>query len=108
MCQFQKLYFDNNGYVVRCKDCNTYQIAYQGALLNFSPAELDEFKSEIRKKLDHTHPGHPAKTKCIILNLQSESMKLILTLEETNILWDILEEADTEFKTTTLIEMFCQ
>jgi hypothetical protein len=33
VCNFQSLYMNDDGYVVRCKECGPYQLGFSSALL---------------------------------------------------------------------------
>ncbi|HEX5155317.1 MAG TPA: DUF6686 family protein [Parafilimonas sp.] len=105
-CDFEHLYFTSNGYVVYCKNCGCYQIAFNTTLLTLT--EKDFFvlcKMALNKyaAIDYILDDD---TKSIIIETPAAGMCLILSAKEAAELCYMLEEADTEIKALALIKMF--
>ncbi len=106
MCNFQTFYSGNDGYVVRCKDCGMYQIAYSGVLLILSSKNFEILRSTVKNKCTEENNLMYPNTKTIVIPTPSKDVKMLLTPKETAVFSTILEEADTEEKTISLLELF--
>ena len=51
MCDFQKLVFNEHGYVVRCNYCSHYQLGFGTAMLTLSQADFRSFIQLIEEKI---------------------------------------------------------
>ena len=43
-CEYQSLYRGNDGYVVRCKHCGSYQLAFAGIMLLLEDEDFQAFR----------------------------------------------------------------
>lgn len=106
MCEFQSLYFDDDGYVLRCKQCGQYQVGFGTTMLIFTYFEFQEFYKLLKYKFDNMgQPGSPH-SKTVILRTPSHGVCIMLTQKEASRFFEILEEADNEAKALTLIRLF--
>jgi hypothetical protein len=106
MCQFQSLYFDDDGYVVRCKQCDHYQIAFGSTMLTLAQKDFETICQIVKHKCAEENFEFAGHAKCIIIPTPSGGVHLLLTKEEANRFNDILEEADNEAKAQCLISLF--
>lgn len=108
MCEFQSLYFADDGYVVRCGKCGHYQLAFASSMLNMTE---DEYKNICRavkiKAAEPDHYNNPS-AKCVVIPTASKSTCLLLTRAEAARLQEILEDADTEEKALAMLSLFRQ
>lgn len=106
MCEFQSLYFGDDGYVVRCKKCGHYQIAYSSSMLNLPAEDFKKLCSIVKKKHfeEDFYNNHCAKS--VVIPTPSNGMYMLFTKKETMRLHEILEEADNEEQALNLISLF--
>lgn len=107
MCRFQSLYFNDDGYVVYCKQCNRYQLAFGSTLLTLKPHDFIVFcnvvKTKCREENDLSGAEH---SKTVVIPAPCDGMYMLLTKKEAHLFHRILEEADTEMKTQQLLGLF--
>ena len=105
-CDFRSLYCGDNGYVVRCMQCNHYQIAFLSTMLTLKEQEFKGFCQQVRYKAEECLGNANPRSKIIMIGTPSQSVHLILTTTELKQLHQILEEADCEMRTLELLELF--
>ena len=107
MCHYQTLYHnDSIGYVVRCPECEKIQIGYGNLMVTFGSADFEDFRwwlAKVRK--EQARPQSPS-LRCIVIPTPCEGMKLLLSMRELDDFDAMLEAADTELKSLTLIGLF--
>lgn len=106
MCQFQSLYFEDDGYVVRCKQCNNYQLAFGNMMITLSQHDFDIMCKAVQHKCAEENFTFSGYAKCIVVPTPSNGMHLLLTKKELTRFNEILEEADNEAKAQSLISLF--
>jgi hypothetical protein len=107
MCQFQSLYFNDDGYVVYCKKCNRYQLAFGSSLLTLKPGDFTVFCNVVKRKCREEHDFSTAEhSKTVVIPTPCNGMYMLLTKKEARLFHRILEEADTEMKTQQLLGLF--
>jgi hypothetical protein len=88
-----------NGYILRCRGCHSYRLAFGTSLMCLSQEEFNSFQSEIRYHSDYfPHEGFydqkiihivlPCKNVCMILNYK-ELQQLSHMLAEVNLMQEI-------------------
>jgi hypothetical protein len=104
-CSFQSLYFADDAYVVRCKECNHYQLGYLSVMLTLSDAAYRDFRQVVytRKK---ENSGLAPHCKNQVIQTPGKGVCLLFTPLEIRRLYDILDEADTEERVLALIGLF--
>lgn len=106
MCEFQSLYYNDDGYVVRCNQCSHYQVAYSSIMLTLTDYEFGSFYKLIEAKKNDADYCFSPQSKCVVLQTPAQGVCILLTQAETQRFFEILEEADNEMKALTLINMF--
>jgi hypothetical protein len=106
MCEFQSLYFGDDGYVVKCNDCNHYQLAFASTMLTLDKEEFSDMCHVVKQKLQDTDLHFPTEAKCFVIPTAAKGAFLLLTRKEAARLYEILEEADNEEKALTLMSLF--
>ena len=105
MCQFQQLYNDETGYVVRCNRCNYYQILFSGTMLSISSDEFERFLIQISyQKQENDTDGAFKKT--LILATPRQGVHMFLSMHEFEKLCTMMELAEAEVKALAMIELF--
>jgi hypothetical protein len=108
MCEYLSLYFGNDGYVVRCKQCGLYQLAFMCIVITLTHEDFLAFCRIVKRKYevaDYTYSEH---SKCIFIRTPAEGISFLLTKSEIKRFAEILEEADNEAKALCLLSLFNQ
>ena len=106
MCQFKSWYVDGNGYVVNCENCKYFQVCFGTTMLTLSAEDYQVFALLVtRKKEDHV-PMHDPNIRCVVLPTPGANIHFLLTENELELLYNMLQEVDNEMKTRQLIELF--
>lgn len=105
-CNYVTLYNGANGYIVRCTACNTFQFAFLSTMLTMEEEDYLLFKKQVEKKMRENMFTGDANCKNIWLKTQHRGVDMLLTPKELTELNEILESADTEQRTSELLELF--
>ncbi|UAY52487.1 DUF6686 family protein [Ferruginibacter albus] len=105
MCQFQQLYFSDDGYVVRCKKCDHFQVGFASTMLTVNEKDFDILLAIVKKKLN-TEIQTNQLVKSIIIPTPYTGVKILLTQQELQKLHAMLENADSEIKALALLDLF--
>ncbi|WP_346237899.1 DUF6686 family protein [Niabella insulamsoli] len=105
-CDFQSLYYGEDGYVARCKQCGHYQIAFISTMLTLSSADFHIFCKQVNYKAGQTYTNVNHDSKIIMIATPAQDVNLILTPAELARLHKALEEADSEIKAQELLCLF--
>lgn len=108
MCESQTLSFNNNGYILLCKHCGNYQVAFMTTVLTFSEEEFDVFVKQVRFRFGKKECVNSKYAKSIVLHTASPIVCLILTRQELNHLNELVEECESELKVQEIISLFNQ
>lgn len=108
MCIFQQLYAGEEGYVVRCRECSYYQIAFGTTVINMSKSELDAMRGMIVHQLQHPNTAVNDEAKAAWLPTPFDGYSLILSFKELRLLEAMLSAAETEEISLSLLECFDQ
>jgi hypothetical protein len=106
MCTFQSLYFSNDGYVVKCKQCGHYQVAFMCMMITLTEHDFCSFHKIVKQKSEDADYAVADNTKCIIIQTPANGVCFLLTKAEVKKFAEILEEADTEAKARCIISLF--
>lgn len=105
-CDFQSLYCGDEGYIVRCKQCGHYQVAFVTTMLTLQDVDFDIFKKQIHYKAIQAYSQVNRDAKIVMVSTPSKDVYLILTPGELHRLHEILEYADNEMKAQELLQLF--
>lgn len=108
MCEFQSLYFGDDGYVVRCGKCGHYQVAFASTMLNMTEEDFVKLCQLVKTKMEEPDHYNNPSAKCIVVPTASKGMYMLLTRKEAERLNEILEEADSEEKALAMMSLFQQ
>ena len=105
MCEFQSLYFGDDGYVVRCKQCGHFQTGYMSTMLTLTEDDFGILCKMVKYK-DSEAVSLPGHCESVILPTPSQGVFMMLTKQEVSRFNEILEEADNEAKALNLMSLF--
>lgn len=107
MCQYQTLHYDDKvGYVIRCLHCENFQIGYGNLLINLHISDFIDFCQWIREY--KTGPDENSTIKSIIIPTPCEGLKLFLSQRELKELQDMLDTADSEWRSQEMLRLFAE
>lgn len=106
MCEFQSLYFEDDGYVVRCNHCSHYQVGFSSIMLTLADKAFQQFRRELKHKCTETAREAPAHGKVVMLKTPSPGVCMMLTRSEAVRFAEILEQADSEMRALGLMRLF--
>lgn len=106
MCEYQSLYYGDDGYIVRCKHCDYYQLAFISTMVTITGTEFEALCQLVRTRCSEEDSVFTADTRSIILTLPNRGICMLLTRAEANRFNKILEETDNEIKSQELIDLF--
>ncbi|MDO9375190.1 MAG: DUF6686 family protein [Bacteroidota bacterium] len=106
MCEFESLYFSDDGYVVRCKETGHYQVAFMSTILTLTEVDFQQFCKLIRTRSGDWEGYVGADTRCVVIPTPAQGINLLFTKKEALQFNNILEEADTENRALSLMRLF--
>lgn len=106
MCNFQELSYNEEGYVIRCKQCGGYQVYFSGIILSFTHRE---FKQWVEYLVKYPYPvnnvNEPHAKAAFIATPKVGVMLAVSSIEYTQ-LQKMVQEADNEVQALELLELF--
>ena len=108
MCEFQSLYFNDDGYVVRCKQCGVYQVAFISIMLTLTESDFEAFCKMVKHKCNEEDCSFIEHTKNVVIPTPCYGIYILLTRVEAQKFNGILEDADNEAKALSMINLFNQ
>ncbi|MES2777867.1 MAG: DUF6686 family protein [Bacteroidota bacterium] len=106
MCEFESLYYGDDGYVVRCKHCGHYQVAFISTMLSLNERNFQALYTLVQQKCQEADYSFTEHSKTVILKTPCDGVFIMLTRNEARRFSEILEEADNEAKSLALIRLF--
>lgn len=106
MCEFQSLYYNDDGYVVQCKDCQYYQLGFGSTMLSLSPRDFNTLSKIVSSKYHENYFDFSEHVRNVTIPTPSHNVFMLLTKEEANRFHEILEAADIEARAQQLFAMF--
>lgn len=105
MCQHKVLSHNQHGYIIRCIECDHFQIGFGTTVISFTPDQFTRFKksAELQYILLKKDKSIPLR-KDIDLPTFSENVQLMLNHAELVKFWDLIEEASVMLQLEKLLE----
>lgn len=105
-CQFQTLYTGEDGYVVRCKECGHYQLAYLCVMVTLNEKEYISFRHVVQQQYEDSLCLANEYCKCVVVQTPAAGTCFLFTGREIKRFAELLDEADNEEKALALLELF--
>lgn len=103
MCNYDILFHNQHGYIVKCRECEHLKLAFGTAALTFNEEEFYDFK-HIADSYFHLHKDAACRTqKQIQIPTAHKAVALVYTLDELENLTEILEEAHINLEVQRLL-----
>lgn len=106
MCNFKSWFFDDNGYVIECKECNYLRVCFGNTMLTLTKRDYHSFSDLVFWKKESHVSMQDIDTKCIVLATPCKSVQMILSERELIQLYEMLQHADIEIRTQQLLDLF--
>jgi len=107
MCTYQTLYHNaREGYVIHCRQCNHLQTGFGNICITLSRQGFLSFLQYLRECLTIADKDLDVKT--FRIPTPYDGMHLLLTGGEIKRLVSMLDEAETEWRSLALLELFRQ
>lgn len=91
MCTHRILAQNDNGYIILCKKCNHFQIAFGTTVICLSEIQYEEFKLQVEDQLNfYKNDGFPQQ-KIIQLQIFSANVQMVVSFNELLKLIELLE-----------------
>ena len=107
-CHFQKLYTGEDGYVVRCKECGHYQLAFLCVMLTLDEQHYYSFRKLIQQRYEDSLCVSNEHCKCIVVETPAAGTSFLFSAREIKRFADLLDEADTEERAQSMLQLFHQ
>ena len=106
MCEYWSLYYGDDGYIVRCKRCGLYQIAFLCIVVTLTDEDFLAFCRIVKRECEIVDYSYSENSKSIFIQTPAKGISFLLTKCEIKRLAKILEEGDTEAKALYLLSLF--
>ncbi len=106
MCQMQQLYLAEQGFVVRCPDCGTYQLGFGNIMLSLNKADFSYFKKLLAFKQEEWAFQQNALLKNIVIPTPCGKVQVLLCRKELADWNQVLDTAESEEIALELLELF--
>lgn len=104
MCTYQQLARLNEGYVIRCKQCQHYQVAYLKLVMSMTSQEFGKLLVEVQHTIQEAGFAKPGVG--YMISMGKPGVHLYLTYAELNVFSNMLDTAESEVRALELIEQF--
>lgn len=104
MCRFQQLYCDVHGHIIRCRECRHYQLLFNRTVLSLTEKEFQKFIAVTEAYKNEEEPAPALKE--IVLPTPCKGVYMVLSSEGLLQLSHMLQNADAECKTLSLLQLF--
>lgn len=110
MCNFQKLAFSGDGYVVRCTECGYLQLVFGTTMLTLTNKDFSALYNIAAFHMNTVSVNDKGllsdDTKGIFLSTPSSGCCIVLTVKELHRFHEILDKADNEMKALSMMQLF--
>ncbi len=107
MCQYQTLFYDDKvGYVIRCMHCENFQIGFGNVLINLFRDDFEDFIAYIKGCRIEQYSNTESTIKSVIIPTPCEGLKLFLSQRELRELHNMLDQADSEWRSQEMMKLF--
>ena len=105
-CNYQTLFFSEEGFVARCKSCGHYHVAFMSFMFVLPEDAFMELYRETAWRVQCRDGGFAETSKSVMIPTHSRWAFIMLTRKELDVFFNMLEEADNESRALQLISLF--
>jgi hypothetical protein len=98
-CEYKTLHLSGNGYIVKCTQCENYQIAFGNVMFSIVAYEYKEFKKAVSDTIINSRPCKDTeneRVKNITLQLYYTGISLVLNYVELEALQEMISQANSK------------
>jgi hypothetical protein len=98
-CEYKTLHLSGNGYIVKCSQCENYQIAFGNVMFSITGYAYGEFKKAVSDTVVNCKPVKDTeneRVKNITLQLYYSGVSLVLNYEELEVLQEMISQANAK------------
>ncbi|HTN36708.1 MAG TPA: DUF6686 family protein [Arachidicoccus sp.] len=106
MCDFTNLYSEENGFVLRCKHCESYQIGYGGLMLSLNSIDYMRFCELLQYLSGKELPFEAMQSRNIVIPTPYAGVNFLLCQQEIRTLHQILAAAENEKLAQSMLALF--
>lgn len=103
MCNYDILYHNQHGYVVKCKQCQHLKLAFGTAALTFNEEQFYDFKHIADGYFELNKSNNCRTQKQIQIPTSHSAVSLVYTIDELERLTDLMEEAHINLEVQRLL-----
>ena len=107
MCDFNNLSSNENGFVLRCRQCGYYQIGFAGLMLSLNTGDYDKFCRLIEHLSEKDIPEAQWSARHIVIPTPYYGVNLLLCKNEIDDLQQLVFRAETEQLAQSMMALFC-
>lgn len=105
MCRYKIYHQSDHGYIVRCHSCEHIQLAFGTSVMTYTREQFNEFVDSVYEYYTAYQHECSRKQKTIRIPTLSASISLAFSLNELEILMNMLEEAAVLIETDKILTM---
>lgn len=105
-CNFQTLFFSDDGFVARCNSCGHFHVAFMSCMFIMPSEAFAELHRETMFRVKEGDFSFSENSKSVMIPTHTKSAFIMLTANELKNFWQMLEEADSEYKALSMISLF--
>ena len=106
MCYYQELAASDKGYIVRCNQCNYFQVYYASTILSISHKAFAQWIRYVEKLNVEMYDNNRRFARSCVIATPSEGVHFALTGPELLELQSLVHEAEVEVTALKLMELF--
>jgi hypothetical protein len=107
MCRYQTLFYkEGTGYIVRCAACNNFQFAYGNIVITVTAPDFVRLTMFLRRVWERYGKAVEELQQPVAVPTPHEGIRLLLSGKEIEQVYCMLENADTEWRSQQLLELF--
>lgn len=104
MCNHRILAHSENGYIVQCKNCNHYQLAFGTSVICLSAKQYVKFKTVMSSQYEYWQYNGFPNQKNVELPTFSSNTQFVLTFNELEKFKELIEEAEVLLEVDRILQ----
>ncbi len=105
-CTFQTLFFSDEGFVARCSSCGHFHVAFMSFMFIIPETAFFELHRQTMFRVNEADYSFSENSKSVMIPTHTKSAFIMLTRNELLLFFNMLEEADNEYRALSMIRLF--
>jgi len=106
MCDFNNLSSNENGFILRCRQCGYYQLGFAGIMLSLNIEDYDKFCRLINYLSEKAVPEDKWSSRHIVIPTPYYGVNLLLCKNEIDDLQMLISTAESEQVAQSMMALF--